>query len=52
MFSDAVSFWRDQALPAYRATVERWKALDPSVLTSQRLLAGVRELAQADATYW
>jgi pyruvate,water dikinase len=52
MFSDAESFWRDRALPAYLASVERWKTLDPAVLTNERLLAGVRELALADATYW
>jgi phosphohistidine swiveling domain-containing protein len=52
MFRDAESYWRDRALPSYLAKVERWKALDPAVLTDERRLAGVRELALADATYW
>jgi hypothetical protein len=52
MWSDAVPFWRDQALPSYLATVQRWKAHDPAQLTDEQLLEGIRELAWADATYW
>jgi pyruvate,water dikinase len=52
LFRDGVPFWRDRELPLYRETVERWKALDPTTLTDERLLAGIRELALADARYW
>lgn len=44
--------WRDEALPAYRATIERRKDPDPVETSDQDLLLGVRELATADAIYW
>ena len=47
-----LAYWRDQALPAYLAAAERWKATDPATEPDERLLAGVRELALADARYW
>lgn len=47
-----LAYWRDQALPAYLAAAERWKATDPAIEPDERLLAGVRELALADARYW
>jgi hypothetical protein len=40
--------WREQALPAYLTTVERWKVTDLTSAPGERLLAGVRELALAD----
>jgi pyruvate,water dikinase len=53
MFGDeGLAYWREQALPAYLTTVERWKATDPASAPNERLLAGVRELALADARYW
>jgi rifampicin phosphotransferase len=45
-------YWRDQALSAYLATAERWKAADLATEPDERLLVGVRELALADARYW
>lgn len=45
-------YWRDEALPAYQATVERWKKFDLAGATDAQLLQGVRELAVADAKYW
>lgn len=47
-----LAYWRDQALPAYLAAAERWKATNPAIEPDERLLAGVRELALADARYW
>ena len=47
-----LTYWRDQALPAYLAAAGRWKAVDPAVEPDERLLTGVRELALADARYW
>ncbi|MCC7371064.1 MAG: phosphoenolpyruvate synthase [Chloroflexi bacterium] len=52
LFRNGVRNWRDTELPLYEATVVRWKALDPADLTDARLLAGIRELADADARYW
>ncbi|MBD0355321.1 MAG: phosphoenolpyruvate synthase, partial [Rubrobacteraceae bacterium] len=49
---EAVAYWREQALPAYLTTVERWKAADAASAPDERLLDGVRELALADARYW
>lgn len=46
------TMWREQALPAYLTTIERWKLDDVDHVPSQRLLEGVRELAIADANYW
>jgi phosphohistidine swiveling domain-containing protein len=47
-----LAYWREEALPAYLATVERWKAEDMTSVPDELLLAGVRELALADAHYW
>jgi phosphohistidine swiveling domain-containing protein len=53
LFGDrTAAYWREEALPSYLDTVERWKQVDPSSAPDQRLLAGVRELALADARYW
>jgi pyruvate,water dikinase len=47
-----LAYWSEQALPAYLAAIERWKAEDVANVPDERLLAGVRELALADARYW
>ena len=52
LFREAPGYWREQALPSYLATIERWKAVDPAGEPGERLLAGVRELALEDARYW
>lgn len=44
--------WRDQGLPGYRSLIESWKNADPGETSDEDLLAGVRELAVADAIYW
>jgi pyruvate,water dikinase len=49
---EMLAYWREHALPAYLTTVERWKAVDLANAPDERLLAGVRELAPADARYW
>jgi pyruvate,water dikinase len=49
---EMLTYWREEALPAYQATVERWKAEDVASVPGERLLAGVRELAHEDARYW
>src|ERR687893_1102705 len=50
--NDTLVYWREEALPAYLTTVERWKAEDVASVPGERLLAGVREPALADARYW
>ncbi|HEX5500076.1 MAG TPA: PEP/pyruvate-binding domain-containing protein, partial [Thermomicrobiales bacterium] len=52
LFGSAIPLWRDQTLPAYLATIARWRTLDPATTTDEELLASVRELAWADAAYW
>lgn len=47
-----ITYWRDEELPAYKATVDYWGALDPSAASDAQLLEGIRELAYADARYW
>jgi phosphohistidine swiveling domain-containing protein len=44
--------WRDEALPGYLATIERWKGIDLADASDGELLQGVRELTVADAVYW
>jgi phosphohistidine swiveling domain-containing protein len=50
--NETLVYWREEALPAYLTMVERWKKKDVASVPSERLLAGVRELALADARYW
>jgi rifampicin phosphotransferase len=50
--NDTLVYWREEALPAYLTTVERWKAEHVASVPGERLLAGVRELALADSRYW
>ena len=52
LFREAPVYWREKALPTYLARIEQWKAVDPASVPDERLLAGVRELALADARYW
>jgi pyruvate,water dikinase len=47
-----ITYWRDDGLPSYLATIKAWKALDRSAATDEQLLRGIRELAWADARYW
>jgi rifampicin phosphotransferase len=47
-----VTYWRDEKLPAYQATVAHWEALDPNAASDAQLLEGVCALAFADAHYW
>jgi phosphohistidine swiveling domain-containing protein len=48
---ETAAYWREQALPTYLASIERWK-VDSSNAPDERLLAGVRELALEGARYW
>ncbi|MGH8896557.1 MAG: PEP/pyruvate-binding domain-containing protein [Egibacteraceae bacterium] len=52
LFSKGDAYWRDQALPRYLATVDRWRLVDAATLADEDLLRGVRELAWADAECW
>ena len=52
LFREGPVYWREQALPSYLATIERWKAADSASTPDERLLAGVRELVLEDARYW
>ncbi|MCC7104137.1 MAG: phosphoenolpyruvate synthase [Chloroflexi bacterium] len=52
LFRVAVPNWRDRTLPAYLATIERWRRRDPAALSDEALLGAIRELAWADAGYW
>jgi rifampicin phosphotransferase len=47
-----ITYWRDDVLPRYLATIERWKAADPVNASDEQLLDGVRALARVDALYW
>lgn len=44
--------WRDEGLPAYLATIDEWRTVDPAEAADAQLLAGIRALALADARYW
>ncbi|MGB3682433.1 MAG: PEP/pyruvate-binding domain-containing protein [Rubrobacteraceae bacterium] len=52
LLKQGVPYWRDDKLPDYQATIERWNALDPASASEAELLRGMRELAVADAVYW
>jgi phosphohistidine swiveling domain-containing protein len=49
---EGLAYWREQTLPDYLAAIERWKAVGLDDVPDERLLAGARELALADARYW
>lgn len=51
-FRNAIPHWRDEALPAYLAIIEQWRAQDPIAASDEQLLSGVRALTTADAVYW
>lgn len=44
--------WRFGALPAYLATIRRWRKLEPANATDAQLWAGIRAMSMADARYW
>ena len=44
--------WRDESLPAYRATIAQWKQIDLATTADEDLLLGIRDLAHEDAVYW
>ncbi|MCC6312925.1 MAG: phosphoenolpyruvate synthase [Thermomicrobiales bacterium] len=52
LFRYGVAAWRDEALPAYVATTGRQRQREPSVMSDAELLAGIHDLARADARYW
>lgn len=52
LLTGIVPRWRDQGLPSYRATIDRWRSVDVAAADDAVLLAGLRELAVADARYW
>jgi rifampicin phosphotransferase len=49
---EGLAYWREQTLPAYLSAIDRWKAVGLDEVPDERLLAGARELALADARYW
>jgi pyruvate,water dikinase len=52
IFRRAIPYWRDEVLPAHLRTVALWKELDLVTASNERLLDGIRELAQSEAVYW
>jgi phosphohistidine swiveling domain-containing protein len=46
-----VGIWQE-GLDAYRAAIDRYRKKPPVEFTSAELIAGIRELAAADAIYW
>lgn len=52
VLKNLVPRWRDEAVPRYQATLNRWKAVDPAAASNEELLTGMRELVTADASYW
>jgi rifampicin phosphotransferase len=49
---EGMAYWREQTLPDYLAAIEKWKAVEPADASDERLFAGARELALADARHW
>ncbi|MHB1132225.1 MAG: PEP/pyruvate-binding domain-containing protein [Chloroflexota bacterium] len=47
-----INYWRDEVMPAYLSTIERWKKVDPAASADGDILRGLRELARGDAIYW
>jgi rifampicin phosphotransferase len=47
-----ITYWRDDVMPRYFATIARCKAVDPAHASDEQLLDGVLALARADALYW
>jgi pyruvate,water dikinase len=52
MIRHLIPHWRDESVPGYQATIERWKSIDLATASDEALLQGVRELAAEDAIYW
>lgn len=51
-FSDGnLRRWRDEFLPEYMATIEKWEKTESTELSDTELLEGIVELTTADATY-
>ncbi len=50
--SEAVTRWHNRNLPHYLSRVKYWGGTDPSELSEQTLLDGIRALASAEARYW
>ena len=44
--------WRDEELPVYLDTIEKWNKVDVHEASSNDLLDGICELADSDAYYW
>ncbi len=51
-YARSVADWRDICLPAYQATIERWRLVEPGSADDTALLQGIRELTKAEAAYW
>jgi pyruvate,water dikinase len=52
MIRHLVPRWRDHSLPAYQATIEKWKDTNLATTPDEELIRGVREIAMEDAIYW
>lgn len=52
LIRNAIPHWQDRALPAYLAVIQQWRNIDTAKSSDEQLLAGIRELAIADAMYW
>ncbi|MYD98440.1 MAG: hypothetical protein F4X98_13810 [Gammaproteobacteria bacterium] len=44
--------WQEEALPRLVGTAEKWRKVDPHNATDEELLAGIREMAIEEGTYW
>jgi phosphohistidine swiveling domain-containing protein len=51
MMRTGISYWKNEALPAYRAVAAQWESLQPANLTLSELWAGVQEVAVASGTH-
>ncbi|MBI1294393.1 phosphoenolpyruvate synthase [bacterium] len=52
MIQHMVPYWRDNGLPTYLSTIEKWKSVDFNAAADEKLLQGMHDLAVADAVYW
>jgi len=44
--------WQEEALPRLVGSAEKWRKVDPQSATDDELLAGIREMAIEEGTYW
>ena len=51
-FEQTEAIWRDERVPEYLAVVDKWRQADLAAMHCDQLIAGIREIAHADATYW